>query len=175
MIKDDIEIKSFEEPKEEPLVYNRISDAMESGHKTQMKNKQNKIILKNTRNSPGALDNGKGTYQSKRRLFKLYHSLSFIDNHYTVGGYLACILSFLALVFMIYCLFVSVHLRGAIGTQIGFFALFSFLFALFAFIIGLKSFKEEEKNYLFSKIGSYFSLILIIFWIVMYFRGLFIR
>lgn len=168
-------MKSFEELKEEPLVYNRISDAMENNHKAQMKNKQNKIILKNTQDSHSSLENRKGTYTSKRRLFKLYHSLSFIHNQYTVGGYVACGLSVLALLLMIYCLFVSVHLRGEIGTQIGFFALFSFIFALFGFIIGLKSFKEEEKNYLFSKISSYFSLILLIFWIIMYFRGLFIK
>lgn len=175
MIKEDIKLKNTEEWENEPPVYNRISDAVESSHKAFMKDTQKRIMLDNTQQNHSSINNHKGSYRSRRKVFRWYHSLSFINNSYTTGGYISCCLSGLSFGFMLYCLTVSVDLRGQIGTSVGFFALFSFVFALFGFIIGLHSFKEEEKSYLFSRIGSYFSLLLMLFWIVMYIRGLFIR
>lgn len=174
MSKNESKIKTINNETVEPRVYHRISDAMESSHSAQMKDSQNKIIMENTQRGHGLMKK-KGSYQSRRRWFRLYRSLSFIDHPFATGGYLSCALSSVSLFLLIKSLLISIRLRGNVGTKVGWFALFSFIFAFFSFIIGLKSFKEEDKSYLLSKIGSYFSLTLILFWIVMYLRGILIR
>lgn len=157
----------------EPLVYNRISDAIDD--KAKMKKDQNNIILKQTQKNHSALENNSGSYVSKRNPFRLYRSLSFINNSYTAGGFISCFLMIIAFCLMFYCLLMSVRLHGNVGTKVGFFALFSFVFSLFGFWIGLNSFKEKEKSYFFTRIGSYLSLALILFWVVMYIRGVLIK
>lgn len=148
---------------------------MQTNAAEELKSKQSNIILKNTQNTSGNSATKRGTYISKRQIFRIYNSLSFINKSYTSGGFISCFLCLLSLGILIYILAVSVSLRGKVSGNIGFNSLYSLIISLFGLIIGLRSFKEEDKNYLFSKIGSYCSLFIIVFWIIIYLRGLFMK
>lgn len=159
---------------EEPPVYNRISDAMESEFQADIKLYQNKIILDNTQKAGNNIGLAKEPHSSRRKLFRRYNKLSFINDSYTAGGFISCALVLVSLALTIYSLAMTVKLRGNVGATVAFCTLFSFVISIFGFLIGIRSFGEEDKKYLFSRIGSYSSLAISVFWIIMYLRGLFL-
>lgn len=152
-----------------PKVFNSISDAMEEENVKKLTKGQNEIILKNAQAGNGGL-----VKSSKRGFFRVYKSLTFVNKEYTTGGIISTILSLIAIVILCYCVLQSVFLRGIINTNIIYMAIMSFIISTFSFIIGMKSFKEEDKKYLFSRIGLYSALFVLLFWTIIYIRGLFL-
>lgn len=157
---------------EEKKVYHRISDAMEDEAAKSLEDNQNKIILDNARGGEGG--QGNPARVSKRGLFRIHKSLSFVNREYAIGGLISTFLSITSLILLVLCIFDSVYTRGIINNDIIFRSLYSFIVSLFSFFIGFRSFKEEDKKYLFSKIGLYTALAILLFWIIIYIRGLLI-
>lgn len=148
-----------------PKVFNSVTDAMKEDDFKKVAQGKNEIILKN-------VQSGTPTNGSKRGFFRFYKSLTFVNREYTTGGIISTILSCISIIALCHCILQSIFLRGIIKIDIIFIALISFIISVFSFIIGIKSFKEEDKKYLFSRIGLYSALVILLFWVIVYIRGL---
>lgn len=148
-----------------PKVFNSVNDAMNEDRIKKVNQGKNDIILKN-------VQSGTQSGVSKRGFFRFYKSLTFVNREYATGGITSTILSLISIIALCHCILQSIFLRGIIKTNIIFIALISFIISIFSFIIGIKSLEEEDKKYLFSRIGLYSALFILLFWVIVYIRGL---
>lgn len=103
---------------------------------------------------------------------KLLNRYKFSDKHQSLGGTISTILGIISLVLIIYGISISFKANGNGGAQVGGLALCSFILAVCGCIIGLISFKEEEKFYLLSKVGSLMCGLIAVFMIAVLLMGL---
>lgn len=103
------------------------------------------------------------------RFFRKY---KFSDKNQTLGGSISTLLGLLSLALLIYGVYISFQANGKAGTQLGSIGLCSAMLALFGCVIGLISFKEPEKFYLLSKVGSLLCGILTVFMLAVLLMGL---
>lgn len=103
------------------------------------------------------------------RLFKKY---KFSDKNQTLGGTISTILGILSLSLLIYGIYLSFQAGGKAGAAIGSIGLCSAMSAVFGCVIGLISFKEQDKFYLLSKIGSMLCGILSVFMLAVLLMGI---
>lgn len=82
------------------------------------------------------------------------HGYKFTNKNNTRGGIISVILAIIALVTVVTGVIISYKKSGAAGTLAGGLGTMSFLFATAGLISGLKSFKEKDKFYIFSWIGT---------------------
>lgn len=101
--------------------------------------------------------------------FKKY---KFSDKNQTLGGTISTILGILSLCILIYGLYISFKANGNAGTSLGSLGLCSAMLAVFGCVIGLISFKEQDKFYLLSKVGSLLCGILSVFMLGILLMGL---
>lgn len=94
------------------------------------------------------------------RFFRKY---KFSDKNQTLGGTISTLLGILSLCLLIYGVYISFKSQGRGGVEIGSIGLSSTMLAIFGCVIGLISFKEPDKFYLLSKIGSLLCGILTVF------------
>lgn len=83
-----------------------------------------------------------------------FYKAKFTDKHHSVGGILSTFLGILAMSFLIVCVRISFDFAGNGGIMLGTVGIAVFLISLSGCIIGLISFREEDKYYTYSKIGS---------------------
>lgn len=82
------------------------------------------------------------------------HKYKFTDKHNTKGGIAATILGILSIVCIVWAVDVSFKSRGNAGAWMGTIAAVGFGCATLGLILGLSSFKEEDKFYFFSWLGT---------------------
>lgn len=82
------------------------------------------------------------------------HKYKFTDKHNTLGGKVASMLGILAAALVIYGLYISFKAKGNGGTTVGIFGTLAFLCSTVGLLIGLSSFKEEDKFYFLSWLGT---------------------
>lgn len=96
----------------------------------------------------------------------------FTNKNHAEGGVVSCIMGFFALVILCLAIYLSYEKAGNAGQIVGNMAIASFLLSFFGTVIGLLSYKEQEKYYIFSHIGSTFCGIFTIFMIAVFAMGI---
>lgn len=96
----------------------------------------------------------------------------FTNKNHAEGGVVSCIMGFFALVVLGAAVYLSYVRAGNAGQIVGNMALASFLLSFFGLVIGLLSYKEQDKYYIYSHIGSTFCGIFTIFMIAVLAMGL---
>lgn len=103
---------------------------------------------------------------------KIFNKYKFSDKSPTLGGTISTIMGVVALLTFLWGVFVAFKADGYAGVEVGTYALVAFLLSLIGMIIGLISFKEEDKFYLLSKVGSLLCGILLVVMIAILLMGL---
>lgn len=103
---------------------------------------------------------------------KLFNKYKFSDKRQSLGGIISTILGILSLTSLIYGVYVSFEAQGYAGLKVGSLGLLSLLVSVIGTIIGLLSFKEDDKFYTLSKVGSMLCGILAIFMIAVFLMGI---
>ena len=103
----------------------------------------------------------------KKRRRKIY-----TDKKHAVKGIIATFLAIAALIIFGILVYISFKNRGEAGIIIGSLALISILLGAVGLILGLMSFKEENKYKLFSYIGSFVNVFVLLLWGLIYMIGL---
>lgn len=82
------------------------------------------------------------------------HKYKFTDKHNTTGGTVSLLFGLMAAGLMAWALYMAYRERGNGGTDMGIVGTLSFLVSTIGLIMGLSSFKEEDRFYAFSWIGT---------------------
>jgi len=97
---------------------------------------------------------------------------SFKEKKHSKKGILSTILGGISLLIFLVLAIVSASSRGNAGIYAGTIGLSAMLLSICGLIIGLISFAEEDKIYLYSKIGSVLSGVIMVGWIALILLGL---
>ncbi|PXV89065.1 hypothetical protein C8E03_10741 [Lachnotalea glycerini] len=97
--------------------------------------------------------------------------IKFSNKSHAINGIISTILGAISFLLMIALVIVSYFFKGEAGVYIGSLGLTAFVIAVVGLAKGLTSFKERERYYLFSKIGSIFNAIMIALWAAIYLIG----
>lgn len=103
---------------------------------------------------------------------KIFKKYKFSDKNQSLGGTISTVMGLISLGLLIYGILISFKANGAAGIQLGSLALCSAMLAVFGCVIGLISFKEPDKFYMLSKIGSMLCGILAIFMLAVLMMGI---
>ncbi len=103
---------------------------------------------------------------------KIFNKYKFSDKSQTLGGTISTAMGAAAVVSFGYGVWLSFKAAGEAGPVVGSFGLLSFMMAAIGTIIGLLSFKEDDKFYTLSKIGSMVCGIMAIFMLSVFLMGL---
>ena len=112
------------------------------------------------------IENG-GTMRRSRS----YRSYKFTDKHHSKGGILATVAGSIALICTLVDLYFVYKAKGEAGEIVALFGMIALICSIYGVVVGKRSFKEEEVYYLFSRLGTFLSLILMIFWIAVAVMG----
>ena len=112
------------------------------------------------------IENG-GTMRRSRS----YRSYKFTDKHHSKGGILSTIAGSIALICTLIDLYFAYTHKGEAGEIVALFGMIALICSIYGVIVGKNSFKEEEIYYLFSRLGTFLSLTLMIFWIAVAVMG----
>lgn len=96
----------------------------------------------------------------------------FSDKNHSPGGSVSVLMGAASVILLIICVVITTKNHGGAGEFIGGMGLLAAFLAAAGCVIGLLSFKEEEKYYLFSKIGSLLCGILCVFYLAVFLMGL---
>lgn len=103
---------------------------------------------------------------------KLFNRYKFSDKQQSVGGTISAVMGLAALAILIYGVRLSFLVQGEAGVYVGSLALCSLLLSIVGCVIGLISFKEQDKFYSLSKVGSLLCGIIAIFMLAVLMMGL---
>lgn len=92
------------------------------------------------------------------------HGYKFTNKNNTRGGVISTVLAVISFVMIVSGIVISFKNEGNAGIIVGAFGTTSFMFSTIGEVMGLRSFKERDKFYLFSWIGTISNGIL---WIAM--------
>lgn len=95
----------------------------------------------------------------------------YTDKKHAVKGIIATGMAALAFVLFGVIVFLSYKQRGQAQMWIGSVALFSILLSLVGLILGLMSFKGEDNYKLFSQLGSFCNVFVLVLWAMIYLIG----
>lgn len=96
----------------------------------------------------------------------------FDNKKYTTGGILSLILFVLVAAVLGLEIWVSYRARGEGGILLGAVGFMGLLVSLSGFIIGIMSFQEEDRHYLFSRLGTLLNFALLLIWGCVYLIGI---
>lgn len=102
---------------------------------------------------------------------KLFNKYKFSDKSQTLGGIISTLMGLGAMGVFGYGIYLSFQAQGNAGLEVGSMGLLSFMLALMGTVIGLLSFKEEDKFYTLSRIGSLLCGIFTVFMVAVLFMG----
>ena len=102
---------------------------------------------------------------------KLFNKYKFSDKSQTLGGIISLLMGLSSAGIFIYGIYISFKAHGNAGLEVGSIGLLSLMFAIMGTFIGLISFKERDKFYTLSKIGSMLCGIIAVFLISICFLG----
>ena len=94
-----------------------------------------------------------------------YRSYNFTDKHHSQGGIRSSIAAGISLICTVVGVYVAYALKGNAGKYLALLGVIAIAGCCYGVFVGNKSFQEEECYYLFSRIGTGVSLVLMIFWI----------
>lgn len=103
---------------------------------------------------------------------KLFNRYKFSDKQQSIGGTLSTVMGIAALVILVIGLRESFLMQGNAGVYVGSLALCSLLLSVVGCVIGLLSFKEQDKFYALSKVGSLMCGIIAVFMTAVLLMGL---
>ncbi len=103
---------------------------------------------------------------------KIIKRYKFSDKSPTLGGTISTIMGVVALLTFVWGVFIAFRARGNAGAEVATYALVASVMSLVGLIIGLISFKEDDKFYLLSKIGSLLCGILLVVMIAIFLMGM---
>lgn len=102
---------------------------------------------------------------------KFVRKYKFSDKNHSTKGSISLLLGIGSLSLCIFCVVESTKELGKAGLTMGAWAMLAAVLAVVGVGLGLLSFKEEEKYYLTSKIGSLLCGILTVFYIAVLLMG----
>lgn len=103
---------------------------------------------------------------------KIFNKYKFSDKSQTLGGSIAVLMGIGAIACFIYGVFLSFKSAGNAGNIVGALGIVALAMAVIGTIIGLLSFKEDDKFYQLSWIGSMLCGVISIFMIAVYMMGM---
>lgn len=103
---------------------------------------------------------------------KLFNKYKFSDKSQTLGGMISTVMGLAALVSFGYGIYIAFQAKGNAGLEVGSLGLLSFMLSVIGLVIGLLSFKEEDKFYTFSRVGSLMCGIFAIFMVAVLMMGI---
>ena len=103
---------------------------------------------------------------------KLFNKYKFSDKTQALGGILSTIGAIASIASFGYGVYLSFKAQGNAGLEAGSFGMLSFMLAVIGLRIGLLSFKEDNKFYTTSKVGSLLCGIMAVFMISVFFMGI---
>ena len=103
---------------------------------------------------------------------KLFNKYKFSDKSQTLGGIISLLMGLSSAGIFIYGIYISFKAHGNAGLEVGSIGLLSLMFAIMGTFIGLISFKERDKFYTLSKIGSMLCGIIAVFMMAVFVMGL---
>ena len=96
----------------------------------------------------------------------------FTRKTHTKGGKLYSILAFASFLLFVGSAICSMMMGGKGGLYLGAAGFNAIGFSVYGFILGLKSFSEENRNVLYSKVGAVANGLLTVLWITMFLIGI---
>lgn len=103
---------------------------------------------------------------------KMFNKYKFSDKSQTLGGTISTIMGLLAIVCLGYGIYMSFRTDGNAGLQVGSLGLLSLMLSAIGTLIGLLSFKEDNKFYTLSRVGSLMCGLLTIFMLAVFLMGI---
>ena len=104
-------------------------------------------------------------WQENGGTMRKYRSYKFTDKHHSKGGIRSGIgagISFLCTSLAVYLAYTA---KGNAGNFLALLGVLGITGCCYGVFVGYRSFQEEECYYLFSRIGTGVSLVLLVFWI----------
>lgn len=95
----------------------------------------------------------------------------YTDKKHAVKGMIATGLAVAALVVFAGIIYISFCQKGAADIRVGSMALISILLGIVGLILGLMSFRGENNYKLFSQIGSFLNVFVLVLWGMIYLIG----
>lgn len=103
---------------------------------------------------------------------KIFNKYKFSDKSQTLGGTLSALMGAGSLVCLLYGIYMSFSADGNGGIIVGALGILAFILSLTGMILGLMSFKEQDKFYMMSKVGSLLCGIIFIAMLAIFFMGI---
>lgn len=103
---------------------------------------------------------------------KIFNKYKFSDKSQTLGGTLSTLMGVGSLVCLLYGIYVSFAAEGNGGSIVGAFGILAFILSLMGMLVGLMSFKEQDKFYMLSKVGSLLCGIIFIVMVSIFLMGM---
>lgn len=100
------------------------------------------------------------------------HKYKFSTKKHSVGGIISSIMALSATALFVRAVYLSFKASGEGGTVVGAFALSALAVALFGLVIGLISYKESDRYYTFSFIGSLSNGIMLVLMVMLLIVGI---
>ncbi len=97
-----------------------------------------------------------------------YRSYKFTDKHHSKGGIRSSVAAAISLACTAAAVYGAYAAKGNGARYLAFFGFVAIVSCCYGFFTGYLSFKEEESYYLFSKIGTSISCVLLVFWIAVF-------
>ena len=98
--------------------------------------------------------------------------LRFSYKEYTIGGVLSSALALISILVLGHSILLSFRARGEGTMQVGAYGLLSLVLSVFGLIIGLLSYKEQDKRYGISFLGTFINGIIIVMLILFILVGI---
>lgn len=103
---------------------------------------------------------------------KIFNKYKFSDKSQTFGGTLSALMGVGSLVCLLYGIYVSFSADGNGGIVVGTLGILAFILSLTGMILGLMSFREQDKFYALSKVGSLLCGITFILMLAIFLMGI---
>lgn len=103
---------------------------------------------------------------------KLFNKYKFSDKSQTLGGVISTTMGILSLLSFGYGVYLSFREAGEGGLRVGSLGMLSLVIAVIGTVIGLISFKEDNKFYGLSRLGSLMCGIISVFMIAVFLMGI---
>ena len=92
-------------------------------------------------------------------------SYKFTDKRHSRAGIRSTIAGMIALICTLADLYYAYMAKGDAGRQAALLGMIALICSIYGAVVGKRSFKEEEVYYFFSRLGTFMSFILLIFWV----------
>ena len=100
------------------------------------------------------------------------HKYKFTNKKHSIGGIVSTLMAIIAIALLIIAVMFSFKAAGNGGEEVGTMALLSAVFSVVGLITGLLSYREYDRYYTFSLIGSLLNGIVTILLIMLLFVGI---